>query len=244
MKRVVVWFVAASLLVALSSAQAALKVDFGNQTSPVQDGFEQFGGVNANAVDLYTPRVYNAFATTVTVSLSWDPPLAPPNWSAMRVLDRAQGANMDAMQDLLRDWIGTDGRQHGDPMSITISGLPAGEYPWLSYHHDADNQTGEFDVVIADASGVRTFTGIQITDRVNDGITTLADASKFATMITSDGSSPIVLTFTNPVGRSQTGVAPAANVEFFVINGFEVVPEPATIALLGLGALALRRRRS
>ncbi len=244
MKRVVVWFVAASLLVVLSSAQAALRVDFGSPTSLVEDGFEQFGGVNANAVDLYAPRTYSAFETTVTVSVSWNPPLAPPNWSSMRVVDRSAGASIDQMANLLRDWIGTDGRQYGDPLTLTISGLPAGEYPWLSYHHDADNQTGEFDVVITDASGVRTFTGIQITDRVLDGVVTLAGASKFSTMITSDGSSPVVLTFTNPVGLSQTGVAPPAGREFFIMNGFEIIPEPATIALLGLGALALRRRRS
>ena len=37
---------------------------------------------------------------------------------------------------LLRDWIGTDTRQPGDPMTLTITGLPAGTYEWVSYHHD------------------------------------------------------------------------------------------------------------
>jgi hypothetical protein len=219
---------------ALSTAQAALNIDFGRPDKPVQAGFEGFFGEHENALQLYTPQTYSAFGTTVTVSLSWNPHV--PKWASMQMIDRGGNDGTDT-PDLLRDWTGTDGRQYGDPMTVTISGLPAGEYEWLSYHHDPEDQTGIFDVTVNDAAGSATTTGIDISSTRNDGIVAIADVTKFATSILSDGSD-ISLTFSVVFGPEA-----ATAEKFFVMNAFELVPEPATIALLGLGSLALIRRR-
>ena len=234
MKRVMILSCVVCLVMALSTAQAALNIDFGQPDQPVQEGFEAFQANHENALELYTPQSYSAFDATVTLSLSWNPYL--PKWRSMQMIDRGGNDGSDT-PDLLRDWTGTDGRQYGDPLTLTISGLPAGDYSWLSYHHDTEDQTGVFDVIVTDALGERTFTGIDISDGRNSGIVNLADVTKFTTDLTSDGSD-IALTFSVVFGPD----APTAD-KFFVMNGIELVPEPATIALLGLGSLALIRRR-
>ena len=234
MRRVVMLFGAMCLLTGASTAQAVLNIDFGRTDGPVQEGFEGFFGEHENALQLYTPQSYSAFDSTVTLSLSWNPHV--PKWASMQMIDRGGNDGTDT-PDLLRDWTGTDGRQYGDPLTLTISGLPAGEYEWLSYHHDPEDQTGIFDVIVADALGERTFTGVDISDGRASGIVNIADVTKFTTGLTSDGSD-ITLTFSVVFGPD----APTAD-KFFVMNGFELVPEPTTIALLALGSLVLRKRR-
>jgi hypothetical protein len=222
------------LVMALSTAQAALNIDFGRPDGPVQADFEGFFGEHENALQLYTPQSFSAFGTTVTLSLSWNPHV--PKWASMQMIDRGGNDGTDT-PDLLRDWTGTDGRQYGDPLTLTISGLPAGEYEWLSYHHDPEDQTGIFDVTVNDAAGSATTTGIDISSTRNDAIVAIADVTKFTTDILSDGSD-VSLTFSVVFGPEA-----ATAEKFFVMNAFELVPEPATIALLGLGSLALIRRR-
>ncbi|MBE0537714.1 MAG: PEP-CTERM sorting domain-containing protein [Phycisphaerae bacterium] len=234
MKRIMVPVVILALVAASSNAVVLvtpLRVDFGTPTSAVQEGWQAFQGIHEDALNLYVPREFSAFGTTVTVGLSWNPHV--PRWESMQMIDRGGSVDVDT-PDLLRDWTGTDGRVYGGPLTLTITGLAAGEYGWLSYHHDTSDQTGIFDVLVVDASGERTFTGIDISDG-NSGVKTLAEATKFSTSLLSDGSA-IKLTFTSVVGEPNAE-------KFFVMNGFQIVPEPAMLVLLGLGGLGLLRRR-
>ena len=131
-----------------------------------------------------------------------------PDATDMQMLDRSGDlGNLTGDPNLIRDWIGTDGRGAGtDTLVLTLSGVPTGTYTWTSYHHDAQNQTGLFDVTITDGAGVTTTTDLDITAATETPMT-------FSTTIESNGSD-ITLAF---VVTTTTG-----SNEFFLMNGFEL----------------------
>jgi hypothetical protein len=120
----------------------------------------------------------------------------------MQMIERSSGSS------LLIDWIGTDARvANADPLVLMIGGLPAGPYAWTSYHHDTQDQTGLFDVTVADADGSETTKGIDI----SNGPAALEGVTRFETEIVSDGMNPVALSFVNQ-GYAQVSEA------FFVMN--------------------------
>ena len=127
----------------------------------------------------------------------------------MQMLDRAADIdNITGDPNLLRDWIGTDSRgadeANSDVLILTLSGLPAGTYSWTSYHYDAENQGDVFDVIVNDAAGSTTTTGVVQTSGA------VAPAT-FTTSIVSDGSD-VTLAF----------VASDEYLGMFAMNGFEL----------------------
>ena len=160
MKRMLMLSVSAVLLlVPVGVAQAELRIDFSQTGGPVEAGFQGYFADN-DQPDTFTAQDFTAFGTTITVKPSWAPDATPQTTDMM---DRGNNDGITDHVDLLRDWIATDNRQPGDPMTLTISGLPAGTYSWLSYHHDNHMQRGVFDVTVTDATGSVTTTDIQIT---------------------------------------------------------------------------------
>jgi hypothetical protein len=208
------------LLAVMSQATAdSLKVDFnGNNYGSVivqtQAGFQAYNARNEVPAD-FVPVNYSAFGTTITVTPTW---ASGASAAAMQSWwrDNAYGYSTDPadMLDLVIDWIGTDIRQVGDPLTLTISGLPAGTYSWRSYHHDTQNQTGHFSVSVNDAAGSVTTTGLQVSSSQSLSDLTLTDVTKFETQIVSDGVNPVALVF-------EATDTPNYNT-MFVMNGFEV----------------------
>lgn len=81
---------------------------------------------------------------------SWD-----LNWFAGDQLSVEE--DMTGNIDVITDWIGADSRianggngdfdgENGDPtrMLFTLSGVPAGEYNWVSFHHDTEFMIGRY----------------------------------------------------------------------------------------------------
>jgi len=191
-------------------AQFSLKIDFGQPDTAVQEGYLAYTAEQETPAT-FTAQDFTAFGTTITILPTWE---AGATDEAMQMYDR--GAQQVDTPDLLTDWIGTDGRQVGNPLTLTLTGVPAGNYTWFSYHHDVQDQTGIFDVTVTDATGPTVLPDNQITDRETDGIVTVAAAATFETTITSDGS-PITLAFSNVSLETDP-----VDLRFFLMNAFEL----------------------
>jgi len=182
----------------------ALLIDFGQRDTPVQSGWQSYTARH-EWVSSFLPQTYSAFGTTVTLNVAW---LAGAFNITAQMYDA--GDISSDTPDLLRDWIGTDRRFYGNPLTLTIIGLPPGVYNWLSYHHNIEIYTGLFDVTINDALGSVTTEDINISagDLPFDSITT------FRSAIVSDGSD-ITIVFDKHYSTLTLQ-------SFFVMNGFKL----------------------
>ena len=210
-----------SLIINYANAET-LKVDFNGTAaewastiSETEDGFQSYSGIHEHP-DTMGMQTYSAFDATISVSPSW---ASGASDSVMQLLSREDlytySTNTVDMPNLVYDWIGTDIRQVGDPLTLTISGLPAGTYNWLSYHHDMKDQRATFNVTVNDANGSFTSDEISISNTRDQGVNSLEAVSKYETVVVSDGINPISLIFHNTF--------PSADYyTMFVMNGFEI----------------------
>lgn len=152
-------------------------------------------------------------ATDDVTSVEWEIVSYPgdPVSAVRQMIDRGEDT-VSVDLDLLRDWIGSDTRTVGDPLILTLSGLPSGTYTWTSYHHDTGNQTGQFDVELKDANGTTIVTDIDITD--GDTIVDPNNYTRFTTPIVSDGSDVRFVFSCQPYEDGSES--------FFLMNGFEL----------------------
>ena len=259
-----------AILIAQTTASAQLWVDFNSTTQDSgphpQAGYESYDAGHEVAADFVTMN-YSAFGGTIGVTPAW------PNTTDNRVqqmIDRGAGNDdqwMGADIDLLTDFLGIDSRTgnggNGDwardgasePtwMTLSLSGLPAGDYNWKSFHHDTENVWADFQADISTDGGATysslgdyemssTSTG---GNPANAGLITDGPVSMVDTTFSASGSDDVVVRF----APYADGVdASAVHKQIFGINGFQlnVVPEPSANILLVtalVGLLSVRRRR-
>ena len=219
-------------LAALCGAYAeSLKVDFNGASAQTMSGYQAYTAQHEVAGS-FGPRTYSAFGTNITVTPTWTgiPATNTAQQAIVRGSFNGYSTNAADLPDLMIDWIGTDQRENpGDPMTLTISGLPAGAYGWLSYHHDTQDQQGHFSVTVNDAAGSAATSGLQVSHSLSTTATNLASVTKFTTTISSDGVNPVSFVW-------EATDAPTFNT-MFVMNGFELTnsvamaPEQTNAAL-------------
>lgn len=204
------------LLIGAAGAHAQLKIDFSQTGGAVEDGYQAYVA-NHEVANTFTAQTFEAFGTNVTITPTW---AANAPAATMQMIDRSSsGRNgyTGEHADLINDWTGTDTRQVGNPMALTISGLPQGTYSWLSYHHDTDDQTGIFNVTVNDATGAATTTDIDISHSeagTADRVDGFENITVFTSTIVSNGTDNVVLVF------DVTSPSSPVNTAFFVMNGF------------------------
>jgi hypothetical protein len=132
--------------------------------------------------------------------------------------------------DGVKDFYGNDDPGTAGVWTLKISNLDAGDYTLVSYHNDSSFRHSEgwsAGNVTSAVSGGDSDSGTATTDAA-DYSEALALTVTFSSTGTSDVTS---IAFGNTSGSCQ------------YLGGFHLTPEPATVALLGLGSLVLLRRR-
>jgi hypothetical protein len=272
MKKIILFSVLCLAMTVSAQAQLPLKVDFNSTTQDGgphnQAGYNAYDAGHEVAADFVT-KTYGS----ITVTPSWPNTTDnrvmqmidrgagfDVNWD-----------NTAGDLDLTTDFIGIDTRTGnggngdydgttGTPtyMDITLGGLAAGNYDWTSYHHDTEHLFGDFEVQLSTDGGtifVKLSDGL-MTDTTPGGtpdsdlfgmrepgpdVTSLN--SVYNASFTANGTDDVVLRFAMYSGTYLHNGAPAVHNQIWGMNGFELVPEPTTIMLLGLGSLVLGRRR-
>lgn len=196
-----------------------LRIDFSKTHDQNQNGYQPYLAEHENH-NSFEPQKYLFGNAEVTIDADWP---ADTKNTAKQMIDRGK-IEGNEKSDLLRDWLGTDGRASKVPLTLTISNLPPGLYKWKSYHHDSGDQTGTFDVTINDANGKREQNKIDITD----GKIAMEKVTVLELDLKSNGED-LVLSFKNDM-------YPDNSTSFFLINGFELsgestdaVPEPVDL---------------
>jgi hypothetical protein len=268
MMRTLVAALTVLLMAGAAPAGIILQVDFNSTTQDSgphpQAGWESYDAGHEVAAD-FTTRTYGGISVTPTWSNTTDN-------RVQQMIDRGAGhdANWDNTAgdlDLVTDFIGIDTRTGnggngdwdgttGTPtyMELAIGGLAAGDYGWTSFHHDTEHCFGDFAVWLS-TDGGSTFA--QLADGVMTdtseggnpdsdlygyrevGPDALALNAVYTASLTANGTDDVVLRFAPYSGA----IDPAVHNQIWGMNGFVLVPEPITVLLLGIGGMAVVRRR-
>jgi len=198
------------------AAQAAMiSVDFDVGGGPTQAGYESFPiGVFGGAFDLS-----NTYADAFGAGKDLTVRIANASSLARTRNRNPVTGTFASMSDLLHDWVGGGG---GFELDLTA---PAGTYTLTTYWHDADvglTDDGSEGPVNWDIEGVP-----QTSFHITTGDSPTVEVRTIVSSITSDGSA-VDLYFDSGAAK---------------LNGFDIIPEPATLGLLALGGPAILRRR-
>ena len=228
---------ACGLIGTQAHATTVLQVNLGPSGLPTEAGFDDW-----TTGDRSTPG-----STTIDgIQLSFIASTNDGNANEVRSINR--GGNdgyAGSLATLTQTWWGVRAGPSTPGGFLTLAidggGIGSSAYDFTSWHHDHENQTGVMDIEVS-VDGGQSFTQVvndlDIVDGSTDGHTGAPNPVTFG--FVSNGTDDVYIRFTN----DQTAGTNSGN-SFVLINGFQLdlVPEPSSLALLGLGGLLIVRRR-
>lgn len=164
--------------------------------------------------------------------------------TATRAINRSDGQAAlysGADVNMVRDWIGVDARAanggggSADPtqLRLSLTGLPAGKYLYLSHHHDTANQNGAFDVLLTDANNTESLIfskSVTSSEQFDVASGDFAEALPSTTNMVIESSGPetpvvVIYQLTEPLNEFNESIETEA---FIVLNGLEITPTTDT----------------
>lgn len=195
---------------------AELRVNFQlNADNAVLPDFQLYQADHEDGGVSWTDMTYSAFggSNNVTVGVSWDAGSGVGLTRPQLFNNRLPAASVGPLEwpALLADWAGTDERSdagEGEGMTVTVSGLPAGNYLWTSLHLDAQDRAESFNATLTSSNG--SVAGPTLVDGItsgNGGANLFDEVTQYQQTFSSNGSDPVEVYF-------------ETNGAFFFMNAF------------------------
>lgn len=210
-------------MIGATASAGILDVDFNRDASPTQSGFESFVTDGSGV-----PNSQVILGHTITIA-----PLGGASLQARDRHDPGTGKNFElsSVGDLYRDFIQAAGGT-GDPgLNLSISNLtPATDYDLTFWTKEVFNP-GDDLITVRDGH-----TNAFLTDQFNTEspiVPTDLSAMRFDITTATNAAGVLSIDMTH-TREDLVGLS---------LNAFQLVPEPATLSLLGIGGLLIGRRR-
>lgn len=219
-----------------------LKVDFNKAgVTTTEDGWNIIG-LSDKQIPTSEYSAINALNSEVKVHPVF---LNNPIAESTRAVDRNKSANYsDTLFEVLDDYIAADAitgdianGDHCNTLAIKLTGIPAGNYIWKSYHHDTDDQYGKFSTKIESTEGYlleddSLYRTSQSRTTVEGYTDSFEGVMKVMENIVSAGADDtITVSFISEFEFDADTMNTNQSIKFVLINGFELTMASSIAAL-------------